>query len=101
MKWLIILGLILLLIAVVAWHFRKHIQSAWFIYQTFRKMRQMRPPAAADKPLEPKQSPANTELVRCPKCNKWTPKDEAVKLKSDFFCSLACLEETMAFNRRQ
>lgn len=100
MKWLIILGLILLLIAVVAWHFRKHIQSAWFIYQTFRKMRsQMRPPT--EKPLEPQTRSGDTELVRCPKCNKWMPKDEAVKLKSDFFCSLSCLEETMAFNRRQ
>lgn len=99
MKWLIILALILLLIAVVAWHFRKHIQSAWFIYQTFRRMRsQMRPPT--EKPLEPKTQSGDTELVRCPKCNKWMPKDEAVKLKSDYFCSLACLEETMAFNRR-
>ncbi|REJ78573.1 MAG: hypothetical protein DWQ47_03745 [Acidobacteria bacterium] len=99
MKWLIILLLFLVLIAVVAWYFRKYLQSAWFLYQTFRRMRkQMRPPQ--EKQVEPKSRSGDTELVRCPKCNKWTPKEEAVKLKSDFFCSLTCLEESVTFNKR-
>lgn len=98
MKWLIILALIVLLLAVLAWHFRKHIQSAWFIYQTFRRMRsQVKPPQ--ERQVEPKSRSKDTELVRCPRCQKWLPKEEAVKLKSDFYCSLACLEESVSFNR--
>ncbi len=98
MKWLIILALLILLVAVVAWHFRKYIQSAWFVYRTIRRMRQQtRPPQ--EKQVETKSRTGDTELVRCPKCEKWVPKEDAVKLKSDFYCSLACLEESMTFNR--
>jgi len=98
MKWLIILALLILLVAVVAWHFRKYIQSAWFGYRTIRRMRQQtRPPQ--EKQVETKSRTGDTELVRCPKCEKWVPKEDAVKLKSDFYCSLACLEESMTFNR--
>lgn len=98
MKWLLILGLIVLLIAVVAWHFRKYIQSAWFIYMTYRKMRQRMNPAP-EKQVAPKPDRAETELVRCPTCGKWISMSEAVKLKSNYFCSLACLEQSVAVDR--
>ena len=98
MKWLIILVLLVALVLVVAWHYRKQLQTAWFMYQAFKRMRQnMKPPA--EKQVEPKTRSGDTELVRCPKCQKWIPKDDAVKLKSDYFCSLTCLEESVSFNR--
>ena len=99
MKWLIILALVLLLIGIILWRYKKHIQTAWFMYRAFRKMRsQMKPPQ--EKQVEPKTKSGDTELVRCPKCQKWIPKDDAVKLKSDFYCSLVCLEESVTFQKR-
>ncbi len=97
MKWLIILLLFLILLAVVVYRYRKHIQTAWFMWQTYRKFRQqMKPPK---KQVEKQTRSNDTQLVRCPKCNKWTPQGEAVKLKSNFYCSLTCLEESVSFNK--
>lgn len=98
MKWLIILLLLVVLALIVAWRYRRQIQTAWFMYQAFKRMRQNAKPPA-EKQVEPKTRSGDTELVRCPKCLKWIPKDEAVKLKSDYYCSLACLEESVTFNR--
>lgn len=98
MKWLIILFLLFLLVAIVAWQYRRQLMTAWFMYQTFRKMRKrMKPPN--EKQVEPKTRSGDTELVRCPKCQKWMAKEDGVKLKSDYFCSLACLEESVTFNK--
>jgi hypothetical protein len=99
MKWLIILLLLLVLAAVIAWQYRRQLMTAWFMYQAFRKMRKRMKPPAQDKQVEPKSRSGDTELVRCPKCQKWMAKEDAVKLKSDYFCSLACLEESVTFNR--
>lgn len=98
MKWIIILLLLIALVLVIAWRYRKQIQTAWFMYQAFRRMRQqMKPPA--ERQVEPKTRSGDTELVRCPKCQKWMAKDDAVKLKADYYCSLSCLEESVTFNR--
>lgn len=97
MKWILLIVIILAVIALIAYKYRKHLQTAWFMWQAFRKFRQqMKPP---QKKVEQKTRSADTQLVRCPKCNKWTPQDEAVKLKSNFYCSINCLEKSVSFNK--
>ncbi|MEZ5346128.1 MAG: hypothetical protein R2681_11310 [Pyrinomonadaceae bacterium] len=93
MKWLIILALIAVVILMIVYRYRKHIQTALFMWRTFRQFRQAAKPQ--QKQVPKRDTSADTQLVRCPKCNKWTPQGEAVKLKSNYFCSLACLEESM------
>ncbi len=94
MKWIIILLLILVLVAMIVYRYRQHLQTAWFMWRTFRKFQQQVKPA--QKQVPKKDTSRDTELVRCPKCNKWTPRSEAVKLKADYYCSLPCLEESIS-----
>jgi len=85
----------LILIGIVVYRYRKQIQTAYIMWQTFRKFRQQVKPK--QKKVEKKATSKDTELVRCPKCNKWTPQDEAVKLKSNYYCSHACMEDALSF----
>lgn len=96
-EWLLVLLVFLSVLGIVAYNYRKQIQTAWIMYQTFRKFRQHTKPKQTKQ--VPKKNTANdTQLVRCPKCSKWTPQDEAVKLKANYYCSHVCMEEAMSFN---
>lgn len=96
-EWLVVLFVILAIVAVVVYRYRKHIQTAWIMYQTFRKFRQKAKPKPT-KEVPQKNTSKDTELVRCPKCSKWTPQEDAVKLKSNYYCSHACMESSLSFN---
>ena len=94
MKLIIILALILVVIAMVAYRYRKHIQTALFMWRTFRKFKQQAKPQQ-QKQVPKRDTSKDSQLVRCPKCNKWIPQDDAVKLKNKYYCSLVCLEESI------
>lgn len=94
MKWLIILLLIAVVIAMVVYRYRKHIQTALFMWRTFRNLKKQAKPKQ-QKQVPKRDTSKDSELVRCPKCNKWTPKEDSVKLKSKYYCSLVCLEESI------
>ena len=98
MKWIIVLLVILAVIGLVLYRYRKQIQTGWIMWQTFRKLKQQMKPKQ-QKTVEKKSRSQDSELVMCPKCNKWTPKDDAVKLKSNYFCSHTCMEESLSFNK--
>ncbi len=94
MKWLIILGLILLVIILIASRYRKQIQMGLYVFRMFRKMRQMN--KAEEKQISPKAETSDTTLINCAKCGTWIPQNKAIKLRSGvFYCSANCLE-TMA-----
>jgi len=91
MKWLIILGIVLLVLLLVALRYRKQIFAAYQIWKMFRQMKQ------AGKPAE--KQPTKTEnlkevpLVRCEKCGKWISPDGALKLRQEkYYCSSTCME---------
>jgi hypothetical protein len=96
MKWLLILAIIVGVIGYLVYRYRKYLQSAWFMYSTFRRMKQGAKTGSAQKQVPPRDTSMDAELVKCPRCGKWYSKDDAVKLKGDYFCSLACMEEAMA-----
>ncbi len=96
MKWLIILVLIAVLIAMIVYRYRKHIQTALFMWRTYRNFQQQAKPKQKQVPR--KDTSKDSELIRCPKCNKWTSQEDAVKLKSNYYCSLTCLEESITIN---
>lgn len=97
MEWLIVILVIAAFAAYLIYRYRKQIRTAIMMYRAFRQMRQQMKPTK--KQVEPKARTRDTELVRCAKCGTWIPKDEAVKLKSQLFCSLACLEESVTVRR--
>lgn len=98
MKWLILLALIFVLLALFATRYRKQIQTAIYFWRMVKKMRQMN--RTEEKQIDKRESANNTELVRCSKCGKWIPQGNAMKLGSKtFFCSAVCMEKAVEVGR--
>lgn len=97
MKWLIFLGLVIILLAIVAVRFRRQIKMAIYVWRMFRKMRQVG--KSGEKPVEKIENPKDAPLVRCAKCGTWIPQNKALNLRSGiFYCSKNCLETTAKVN---
>jgi formylmethanofuran dehydrogenase subunit E len=77
---------------ITAFRYRRQIQTAWLMFKTFRQIKQKTQPQQNDIPEKSQSS--DSPLVRCSKCQKWTPQDSAVKLKSNYFCSHSCMEKS-------
>lgn len=91
MKWLILLILFIVLLAVIAMRYRQQIKMAIYVWRMFRKMRQMG--KSDEKQIESPANQPDVALVRCAKCGTWTPQNNAVKLRSGTnYCSTRCLE---------
>ncbi len=92
MKWLILLTLILMLAGIVALRYRRQIQTGRQLWRMFRQFRKASKPIEknVDKPAIDK----NTVLVRCARCGKWIPQNEALNLRSKtIYCSSKCMEK--------
>ncbi len=97
MKWLILLGLLLVLLAIIATRFRQQIKMAIYVWRMFRKMRQVG--KSVEKPIEKIENPKDAALVRCAKCGTWIPQNKALNLRSGiYYCSKICLEITASVN---
>ncbi len=97
MKWLIILVLFLILIAVIAVRFRLQITAAIQIFKMLRQLKnQARPP---ERKIEKKSGDESVPLVRCARCGTWTPQTSALKLRSKtVYCSANCMEKAVSVN---
>lgn len=90
MKWLILLGLLIILIVLIASRYRQQIKMAIYVWRMFRKMRQA---GKVDKKEIEKQDDSNAALVRCVKCGTWISQVKALKLRSGInYCSAQCME---------
>lgn len=94
MKWLILIGLLIIIIVLIASHYRRQIQMAIYVWRMFRKMRQAG--KSEDKQIETKEDSKNTQLIRCAKCGTWTPQQNALNLRSGvYYCSANCMEQAV------
>lgn len=92
MKWLIILGILLLVVMFVTVRFRRHIQMGLQLLKMFRQMRKMSKPP--EKKIEKQTNSKDVPLVRCERCGKWTPQTDGLNLRSKtFYCSSKCMEK--------
>ena len=97
MKWLILLGLLLVVAVVIAARYRQQIKMAIYVWRMFRKMR--RAGAAEEKQIEKQENTKDAALVRCAKCGVWIPQNKSLRLGSGSrYCSTACLEKTAQIN---
>ncbi len=93
MKWIIILGLMLIVLMLIVSRYRKQIQMGLYVFRMFRKMRQMS--KTEEKQINATANSTETNLVNCAKCGTWIPQNKALKLRSGvFYCSSNCLEAT-------
>lgn len=92
MKWLIILGLILLVFALIAMRYRRQLQTGWQIWRMFRQFKQASKPK--EKKIENRLADKSEQLVRCARCNKWISPKDALNLRSKIvYCSTNCMEK--------
>lgn len=97
MKWLIILGLIVLLWMFVAVRYRKQILTAVYVWKMFRQMRQRSKPI--EKQIEKQENLGDAPLVKCAKCGTWIPHTSALNLRSKIsYCSANCMESAVRVN---
>ncbi|MBA3633139.1 MAG: hypothetical protein H0W58_10090 [Acidobacteria bacterium] len=93
-KLLILILLILVLAAIIAWRYRRQIQTALYLWRMFRKMRQMDKPP--EKRIEKQENAKDLQLIRCAKCGTWIPQKNALNLRSKtFYCSANCMEQAV------
>ena len=97
MKYLILLGSLLLLLGLFAyWRLRPYIAAARRIYGVFSDARRMTHEGAAAPNASRAESRAVKEmLVRCAACGTWLPSSRALSpvSSSSTYCSQACLED--------
>ncbi len=97
MKWLILLGLLVILAAIIGARYRQQIKMAIYVWRMFSKMR--RASSAGEKQIDKQENPKDAALVRCAKCGVWIPQNKSLSLRSgSLFCSTACLEKTAPIN---
>lgn len=95
MKWLIILLIIFIVLALVAIRYRRQIQTAIYMYRMMKKMREMSRPES--KKIETKKTDAvNAALVRCVGCGNWVSETEVLKMGNKIsYCSARCIEKNV------
>lgn len=97
MKWLILLGLLIILVIIIATRYRRQIQMAIYVLRMFRKMRQNS--KNDERQIETKEGARDVPLIRCGKCGIWIPQNKALRLRSGiFYCSTDCLENIVKAN---
>lgn len=93
-KLLFILLILVVVAGIVALRYRRQIQSAIYVWQMFKKMRQMNKPQ--EKQIQKTKDAKDVQLVRCAKCGTWTPQINALNLRSKaFYCSTNCMENAV------
>ncbi len=91
---LFILLIIIVLLALTAWRYRKQILVGVDIWRQFKKM-QSQVRDQTSKPIDVPES-SNGHLVRCSKCGTWVPENTAVKLAANvFYCTTDCMERSV------
>ncbi|MGI9055734.1 MAG: hypothetical protein ACR2F2_08035 [Pyrinomonadaceae bacterium] len=95
MKWIVLLILFAVLLAIIATRYRRQIVGAIEIYKMFRQVRQQMKPKE-EKQIRQPVSKKDVQLVRCGKCGKWINESNALNLRSKtFYCSTKCMEQAV------
>lgn len=101
MKWLILLVLFLILMAIFAVRYRRQLTVGIEIFKMFRQLKNQAQTQRekTDKKIDNKAADKSVPLVRCAKCGTWTPQSSALNLRSKtFYCSANCMEKAVSFN---
>ena len=93
MKLLFLLAL-LLIFALLLWsRYRRHIESALYIFRIFRKMQQVDKGESPKRQFEKPVDVNDIQLVRCAKCGNWITQTNSFKFGTNsYFCSAVCME---------
>lgn len=87
---LLILLVLMVLLGLTAYRYRRQIRSALEFYRMLQSVRDK----TRSNPDQIRDEPSSKgPLVNCQKCGTWVPEETAVRLgRSSFYCSTKCLE---------
>jgi hypothetical protein len=96
MKYLFLLALFALVVALVYWRVRPYVAAARRFLNLFRDAQRITSDDPATAPRRPAR--AGEKLARCRVCATWLPASRALTLRNspDVYCSHACLERAAA-----
>jgi hypothetical protein len=87
---LIVLAVILILLGLTAFRYRRQIMAGVKIWRMMKGIREQVKGSVND--AAPSQMQAG-KLLNCSKCGTWVSEDRAITLgRNTYFCSTACLE---------
>lgn len=88
---LFILAIILVLLGLTAYRYRKQLMFAVQIWRTLKGVRDIQSQQRVSE-LEPEPQ-SKGELVSCSRCGKWTPVGTAIKFgPTIYYCSTKCVQ---------
>lgn len=96
MKWIVLLVLLFILVAIITTRFRNQIKTAIEIWQSLK--------ANHFQNNQNQQKKINNEskdvpLVKCSKCGNWIAQTKALNFNQrQFYCSANCLEKSAVAN---
>jgi Sec-independent protein translocase protein TatA len=100
MKWLIIIGLLVILLVFLAMRFRRQIQAAIEIWRLLKKIKNFQPEEKTVTKSKIEQN-KNETFVRCASCGNWIAESQALNLRLKiFYCSAECVEKSVVVNSR-
>ncbi|MBC7901040.1 MAG: hypothetical protein H7070_13425 [Saprospiraceae bacterium] len=89
---IVILVVLLILVGLTAFRYRKQLMAMVNVWRMLKSMRQ------AGRQREDRiegDNKASGPLVNCAKCGKWVPEDRAIKLgRTSFYCTAGCMEKS-------
>jgi hypothetical protein len=98
MKYLLVLAIFLLLLALAYRRARPYIVAAQRLLGVFRDAQRLSTDDATTAATRRRPTRAGEKLSRCAICGTWLPASRALTLRntSDLYCSHACLERAAA-----
>lgn len=85
-----ILLVLLLLLGLTAYRYRKQLMFALQIWRTLKGVREVQSKNVPEMATRPKQ---RGELVNCSRCGKWSPEETAIRFgPTIYYCSTKCLQ---------
>jgi hypothetical protein len=89
---IVILGVIVILLLLTAFRYRKQLMAGLEIWRMFKKMRQ---DVVGNSKHDPQVEPPSGRLMSCSKCGTWVLEEKAIRIGGmATYCSRKCFEGT-------
>lgn len=89
---IVILAVILLLLGLTAFRYRKQLLA---VLNVWRMLKTIRQGGTQNEDKIDGGNQASGPLVNCSKCGTWVPEGRAIKLgRTSFFCSAECMQKS-------
>ena len=86
-KYIFVLLVILVLLAMIAVRYRKQINSLIAAARLLKEVKDAAQQAQLGRAPTPQPAKASVHLVNCARCGVWVPENKAVRRQQSFYCT--------------